>query len=536
MLGVVRPEAARDLYPPTSAKRRGGAPAFVRARLARRLSKSGVVEEPLALLQVLWPRESRALVEFSGDNAKLDNLIKQLIDKHGAHRTKSGWELDMRSRPPGGSTTDPWLQADPWSMAKSAPAVTQHAIEDHGAGNQGRDYENYTLRTKFVDSKGKDINFAQRQELTSTRNAVTLCHSQHLDPLLAALDPKVTALILVNALSKSRCEQLGAKKTQIIVTVKNTDRVLSVYAVVLGDEVVSAVQQAWKLDVVDADSIAGTLRLRRDAVTQQVYDTIAKKEGLSIIVGSLAKDITFLSRKFESDPEATRWSWEAKRANLRAILQCSGTCEANIQIDRAEEDKLAVIPVFASASSAEAVRDKLGLVPHLGVVGPTRSGCYIVRSTAEHISQVRRLVLTSTSTFQDMWDLVVTLKFVGRFPKKYHMTSIAASMRTSMKWKCIPIQQRPAGKGYHHVTLGSDTQPPSLHVAMGEEIIILRPEINADGEALTSTFEVLAREEPAGAMARERPVSLASGVEQLCTTQLRTAEARIGASHAGAAE
>ena len=417
------------------------------------------------------------------------------------------------------------------NWTKSSPAVTQHAIDSQTASNQGFDsfeYENYILKTRFVNSQGHDLRFVPRKDIMATCNAVTFCHNLNLDALLAALDSKITTLILVNSLSKSKSEKLAAKKTQIIVSVKNVDRVMSVFAIILGGDAVSAVQQAWKLDVVDADSVAGILRLRQDAAPEQVYDAICKKEGLSMIAGSLAKDIDFLSRKFEADPEATRWTWEAKRDKLRGILHCSGTCEANIQIDRAEEDKLSIIPVFASASSAEAVREKLGSVPHLGVVGPTTTGWYTVRATAECISQVRRMVLSSTSTFLDMWDLVITHKFVGKFPKKHHMSSIAASMKASMKWKSVPIQQRPAGKGYHHVTLGSDVPPPSLHVVMGEETVILHPEPSEKGDALTSTFEVTVREETPAMSAGSRAAStLPSGVEQLCTNQLRTAEARL---------
>ena len=538
--GIARAEQVRHLSP-RSAKRRGGcrvwtggAPSSLRAKLSRRLTKHGSkVPEILQLVQTLWPRESRAFTEHRGTTQSLEDLLHAMMQKHGAVYTKDGWTLDKGAPMAGKLAHDPWLMADPWSVARAAgsedhrPCDTQHALDGESLSGD-KAFEQYQLVTRYVTEEGHELSQTTRAEYQTGTSAVVLVDKAKVGNLIALIDGSVSVMIIVNAWHAKLNELWGVVKTQIVVKVKATTKALTAYAAAVGPVKLHAVQQAVKLQVIESQTVVGVIRLRKALCTEEVYEAMQKKENLVKIIGPLIKSVTLTMKRIEEDPPAVRWSFEVTRMYLPQLLKCSGICEATVTVDRAEEQKLGIVPVFVSASAASLVLKQLEGIDHMGVTGPTRSGHYVARAVESQLEQVRKAVLSSTSSYTNQWSLQVKHKYVGRFLRKFGMLSIAESLKTTLKWPCIAVSHKVVSKTHHNVIIGCTDPPPVLQVEIGGEVVILQPMDMPKQDTLATAFaapSVDKREE--GAAAEPLPEAPQSALDQLCDRKVKAMEQQI---------
>ena len=85
-------------WPPLSAKRRGGHPASIRSKLARKIAKSSSpMQKPLELVQQLWILEPEALKATSGTPDQVRALIASLAQKHKMEFVANEWRVGGRA-------------------------------------------------------------------------------------------------------------------------------------------------------------------------------------------------------------------------------------------------------------------------------------------------------------------------------------------------------------------------------------------------------------------------------------------------------
>ena len=113
------------------------------------------------------------------------------------------------------------------------------------------------------------------------------------------------------------------------------------------------------------------------------YGKLSKKDGIAIFLGEATNLVSVTSRCLNGESDTVRWNLEAPRASLQEVLRCSGYRDCLVAVSQAEEASLRVHPVFVSATNAAVVRQKLSGLDHAGVVGPTRTGAYIVCAPKE---------------------------------------------------------------------------------------------------------------------------------------------------------
>ena len=538
--GISRAAHVRHLSPRSAMRRggmesiRGGAPSSLRARISRRLVKHGCkVPEILQLVQSLWPREARAFTEHSGSAQSLEDMLQTLIKRHGAIYTKDGWILDGGAPMQGKVAHDPWLVADPWSASRGSTqsssgfSATQHALDD-AASRETKEFEQYELVTRNVKEDGQELVQMARTEYQAGKEAVVMVVKEKVANLLALVDGTVSVMIITNAWHKKLHEAWNVVKTQIVVKAKASTKALTAYAAAAGKAKVHAVQQAVRLQVIESQTIVGTIRLRKAVCSEEIYEAVQKKENLVKIIGPLINSVTLTMKRMEENPPAVRWSFEVARMHLAPLLKCSGECEAVITVDRAEENKLGVIPVFVSATAASVVLRQLEGIPHLGVTGPTKSGHFVARADESQLEKVRKAVLGSTSSFADQWTLQVKHKYVGRFLRRYSSLSVVESLKTTLKWPCIAISSKTLSKTHHTVVVGSTDPPPYWQVELGGEVVILQELEAPQQDKLATAFSA-----PQAAEARqaeghgELPDAPQSALDQLCDMKVKVMEQQI---------
>ena len=176
----------------------------------------------------------------------------------------------------------------------------------------------------------------------------------------------------------------------------------------------------------------GALRLRQQDVPEADYMAMLKKDAITTIIGPLIRSVNFTTRKLKDNPAGVKWTFECPRRLLPELLKCSGYQEATLSIGKEEEARLGALPVFATAQSAHHDWQLIEKLEHFGVSGPTRSGHYVVRATKESIADIRQACLTSTSSYANVWHLIINYRFTGRFPACHSMETVASSLRSSL--------------------------------------------------------------------------------------------------------
>ena len=475
------------------------------------------------------------LAELRGSPNDIVKIVKELAKKHNARHGATGWVLD--NPPP--VKDDPWAFADPWSQARSGSTMnsmalsrpTQHALDGQD-GNDLRPFEELTLITKFSLASGTVLTQTERHKYEIGQSAVIMCHQDNFLLLAAGLDVATQVLVVVNALSADLIKWFNASRAQIVVMSQPANKSMSVVVVSYGPQKVNLLQTAWELTVVEAQAVLGTLRIRKQDVSDEEFYAAGHKEALSKYVGSMVQSVSFTTRKF--DDNGLRWTFECPRSQLASLLKTSGTGEASIGVSKQEEAKLDIQPVFVSASSAMAVRTLLGDLRHLGVVGPTKAGFYVVRAYRDSVAAVRKAVLTPTSAFANGWDVVVQNRYVAKFPAKYSLQTVASTLKASLNWTCVGLSQRQASKHFKTMVFGAAERPPTCEVALDGHVIILQEQGTKDDTQFATTFlppprQPKASEQPE-AMQVEEPVKATSdALQQVCDAKMASIESRLAA-------
>ena len=211
------------------------------------------------------------------------------------------------------------------------------------------------------------------------------------------------------------------------------------------------------------------------------------------------------------------------------VLTLSGKKDAIICVSREEEKKLGTQVVIVPTLAISALYDQLQHVNHLGIAGPTRAGALIVRVLSEHLAEVRRAVLTTTSPFSEVMDMPINYKVQGRFPADVDLQTVASSLRGSMGWECVGLGTKPISKGYRLLTFGARELPPTDKIVFGQDLVMLKEMKTMEEAKLASTFipEVKSRK-PDGVIAMDEGEPDGDGVNDLiesaCDRRLATSE------------
>ena len=110
----------------------------------------------------------------------------------------------------------------------------------------------------------------------------------------------------------------------------------------------------------------------------------------------------------------------------------------------------------------------------MGIVGPTRKGEFIVRAQPQGLALLRERLLGISSQFAHQWDLNIQHRFVGRFRDHLAAHTIVESLRQTLHWGCVILQERKAGRDHRLITLGAQTPPPDMVIALDGDIVVLR--------------------------------------------------------------
>ena len=492
-LGVMRTNRERERACPLSAIRRGGAASSARSRMAKKLQKtSPSILEPLKLLQALWPFESRTLVEAPGQAEAFARVVHNLILKHDARLVGNEWELGNTAGFKKTVAADPWAGgADPWSAAKAPNRGSTHDGKHDFTSLEGApvsNFEEMIVKTKFLTKDRKQLKQVFRTAYEARSDALVLCEAMHLSGFLASLEDDATVMVIINKMSKQQIEHHKASKTQLLVDDQGKERIVTAHAVTWGTTSVSAVQDAWKIDVVQSEVVWGTLRVRRDLTSDDNFECALKKDSLSEFLGKYIKHITITGRRLEENPEAVKWSLQIPRAFLTEVLAQSGRKDAIISVSREEEKKLDLQAVIVQTLAIGTLYEQLQAVEHMGLAGPTRSGALIIRVHSDHLAAVRRTVLTSNSPFSEVMDMPIKHKVQGRFPSNFDLQTVAASMTSSMGWECVGLGTKPLSKTHRLLTFGCRELPPTDKIVMGRELVLLKEMKASEETKLASTF------------------------------------------------
>ena len=510
--------------PPISASR-GGTPSSLRARLGRRIAKTAAdIPDPTELLQQLWACEARTFTEFKGDNDALVKICRSLIVKHKAMHSRQGWRLETPAAP-----EDPWQKSDPWATAAVRPNKPTHHALDLADKEDADAFEQAELETKFITNAKQVLPQRKRAKHTMDEPAVVLCTQQQFPAYVHGLGDTVPVMILANKLSAEQRERHKAVRTQVVVKVDGNPKVMNVEAVTIGKEEISAMQNAFEITAVDADVIVATLRLVREEVSDEDFQAAMQKQKLSLFVGTVFQHLTFTARRSEDQEASLRWTVECPRKHLPSLLKSSGHRGCTVTIQKEEESKLKVELIFVSATSVKAVFDSVQQLNHLGVCGPTKAGLYIVRAPQGDVGAIRQAVLPETSPYAQAWDLIVTMKYEGKFPAQFSMQTIASSLFMSLKWTCIPLSQKSLGKKYRLITFGAAQAPASTQVVFGGEIIILKLVVEKPQHCLTTAFKPVAPVSSASASASSPSIGVTELLDETCGRKLASMENTLDA-------
>ena len=524
--GVQRSDEERASACPPSAHRRGGAASSIRSKLARKLAKADpAVPGALQLIQLLWPTESQQICELRGSPQMLADVITGLAKKHHIHYTRSGWVMEEPA------IDDPLLTSDPWARASSAAAKTDkktipiHRDDDIAPTS----YETSKLITRFVIEDKTELKQCARLEYVVGSDAVILCSNQHLRSFMASVGTSVHVMLLVDKLSRDHITKYEAKRTQILVDNEGSTKVLNVCAISLSSQRISAIQEAWKVDITEADVVWGSSKILRDHADSQNFDQAHKKEWMAQVFGPLYHTMGFTNRRVNSEEGSIRWTLEIPRGSLEDVLACSGKCDLIVTVPREQEQQLAVHPVFVDSISITKLFELVQNVPHLRIAGPTRNGSLLVRAKPDQIAEIRRIVLNPTSAFAKVWDLTVVFRYQGKFNRKYSLQTAATSLRTSLGWDCVGIAQKAATKTHRWYTFGSATKPPVDRVVIDQELILLKETSTHKEEKLATSFVpgncLLEKEE--GEAAMEESTGVTELIDEACSRNFSNSEKRL---------
>ena len=164
----------------------------------------------------------------------------------------------------------------------------------------------------FLILDSRPIAFPNR--FSNRTDALVLCEAAHLSSFLAGLEEDATVMVIVNRMTKAQIEQYKASRTQLVVDDQGKEKIITAHAVTSGNSSVSAVQNAWKINVIQSEVVWGTLRVREDLTSEENFASAHKKDSLAEYLGKYVKHVTVTGRKVEENPSAVRWSLQIPRA------------------------------------------------------------------------------------------------------------------------------------------------------------------------------------------------------------------------------
>ena len=139
------------------------------------------------------------------------------------------------------------------------------------------------------------------------------------------------------------------------------------------------------------------------------------------------------------------------------------------------EEFLKIVPVFFSGGNIHELWMQMQDIDHFGIIGPLRKGHYLARTPSEALAEVRRVVLGARSQFAQCWGLLIRHKYTARFPAGATDSSVTLSLKASLRWNCVVVARKPAGKGHALLTLGSEEPSPFDQVIYGGEVVLIKP-------------------------------------------------------------
>ena len=527
--GKPRSDTQREEASPMSASRRGGAPSSVRAKIARKASRADVpVPDAIQLVQLLWSREGAALHQCAGPPQAIADLLRSLATKHAAIHTSKGWALDgPKTASP--APVDPWVLNDPWAKAASTSTPSGPRSFDLQEEDVATNFEKLKLITSFVTDSGQELQQCGRVDYTLGTKAVVLCQAEKAIPFIDSIGKSESVLILVNTTTAAMRSRHEMKKTQLVVESPQGRRTQMAWAIVVGPTLVQAVQKAWSVKIVEAETVRVTFRLLRSVVSDEEYQMAMAKHTLAAFLGSIMHILTISGRRIENDPDAVSWLLECPRSEVLNVLKRSGTKGCMLSLSKQEEASYDIKVVYTHASSAQTLLESAQDLPHLGICGPAKTGHFLVRTKAEDIGKIRRAVLSEASEYAEVWNLVVTQRYTGRFADTMSLQSIARSLRQALGWECVGLSTKKAGKGYMHVTLGAALPPPTLELAIADEVVILSPVDEKATPTLASSFASPDFLPTPAVPVPGQPASSSTVQGNACENQLSVIESRLEA-------
>ena len=220
---------------------------------------------------------------------------------------------------------DPLLASDPWAKASTtalrpdAKVIPINGDDDMAATT----YETSRLTTRFVIEDKTELKQCAMLDYAVGTDAVILCSNQHLRSFMASIGTSVHVMLLVDKLNRDHMTKYDAKRTQILVETEGSTRVLNVCAISLSSQRISAIQEAWKVDITEADVVWGSSKILREHADPQHFDQAHKKEWMAQVFGPLYYAMGFTNRKINSEEGSIRWTLEIPRAGRGLSLHGS---------------------------------------------------------------------------------------------------------------------------------------------------------------------------------------------------------------------
>ena len=243
--------------------------------------------------------------------------------------------------------------------------------------------------------------------------------------------------------------------------------------------------------------------------------------------------LRIIGKKEQSSPSALIWQVECPRDDILADLKFAGKDEVGVSVPRQEEDRLQLVAVFTDAPSATSLRMILDGTSHCGVHGPTRNGQYVIKTTRKDLGIIRQRVLGPRSHYAGQWDLVPDHKFEGLFPAAMSMQSVAKTLASVWRWRCVALQARRQGRNHHVIVLGAEKDPPAWEVSVLGEITVLRRVGKAEAElACEFTPPVPRAEEDKDVVMATAAPSIPEAVVEKCNLTLKAMKQQVSEKEA----
>ena len=471
---------------PPSAQRRGGHPASIRSKLARKVGKSSSpIPKALDLIQQLWILEPDTLKATTGTPEQVRALIWSVAQKHRFEYNDGEWRVAQAVNPVGvaSASIDPWASgSDPWAAAKSRAQVIP--IKD--IPERVSDFEEARLLSQFISPKNVPLAQLKRSEYTLGAQAVVLCDGSYASAFLQTAG-NATDLVVVLSKSPAKESEVVALKTQILLEVGGERRTQMCWVACIGGTKYSLVQPVADICTLEAGGVPIYVRVNKASVSQQTYDSFCRRDFLPSFFGVIAAQFRVIGKRDFADSEAIVWNLLVPRGSLEHTLSYGGKDEVSVSTTKQEESKLDLHPVWVDSPSAMALRQQLANHQHVGVHGPTQRGQYVVKARREHLGAIRQTLLGELSIYAGIWDIVVDRKYVGKFPADLNMHSVAKSLFAALSWRCVALNSKKQGREFQMITFGSDQELKQQEIAISGHVVILQ-KLNQKESALATVF------------------------------------------------